>query len=203
MVRTPSHPETGMAPKAEQILQGAIREFLAHGFAATSMDRVAKAAGVSKATLYNHFGDKESLFGALTEYLGEKRILYLAIDRPADPANFLRNWATAVLNQMLGDPELLCFVRLIIGESGRFPELAKTFIRNIAKPGIERLTRDLEFYPQLKLADPEVVARMLIGALIHYILTQEIMHGAEILPMERDRYIEGLVSLVVKSENRG
>jgi AcrR family transcriptional regulator len=192
-----------MAPKAEQILQGAIREFLAHGFAATSMDRVAKAAGVSKATLYNHFGDKESLFGALTEYLGEKRILYLAIDRPADPANFLRNWATAVLNQMLGDPELLCFVRLIIGESGRFPELAQTFIRNIAKPGIERLTRDLEFYPQLKLADPEVVARMLIGAIIHYILTQEIMHGAEILPMDRDRYIDGLVSLVVKSENRG
>lgn len=201
MVRTPSHPETGMAPKAEQILQGAIREFLAHGFAATSMDRVAKAAGVSKATLYNHFGDKESLFSSLTEYLGEKRIFYLAIDRPADPANFLRNWATAVLNQMLSDPELQCFVRLIIGESGRFPELAKTFIRNIAKPGIERLTWDLEFYPQLKLTDAEVVARVLIGAIVHYVLTQEIMHGAEILPMERDRYIEGLVSLVVKNSS--
>jgi len=201
MVRTPSHLETGMAPKAEQILQGAIREFLAHGYAATSMDRVAKAAKVSKATLYNHFGDKESLFSALTEYLGEQRIFYLAIDRPADPPNFLRHWATAILNQMLGDPELLCFVRLIIGESGRFPELAQTFIRNIAQPGIERLTRDLEFYPQLKLADPEVAARVLIGAIVHYVLTQEIMHGAEILPMERDRYIEGLVSLVAKNNS--
>ncbi|MGC9524671.1 MAG: TetR/AcrR family transcriptional regulator [Limnospira sp.] len=203
MVRTRVDPETGMAPKAEQILQGAIREFLAHGFAATSMDRVAKAAGVSKTTLYNHFGDKENLFSALTEYLGEQRIFYLPIHRPSEPGAFIREWATAVLNQMLSDSELLCFVRLIIGESGRFPGLAQTFLRNIAKPAIQRLTRDLECYPQLKLTDPEVVARMLIGAIVHYILTQEIMHGAEILPMDRDRYIDGLVSLVVKSENRG
>lgn len=186
-----------MAPKAEQILQGAIEEFLAHGFAATSMDRVAKTAGVSKATLYNHFGDKESLFSALTEYLGEKRILDFVIEEPEDPAIFLKTWATAIFNQILNDPELLCFLRLIIGESGRFPELAQAFIRNVVKVGINRLTKSLESYPQLRLADAEVTARVIMGALLHYLLIQEIMHGEEIMPMERDRYIEGLVKLVI------
>ncbi|CDM95811.1 MAG: TetR/AcrR family transcriptional regulator [Limnospira sp. PMC 1291.21] len=197
MAKRQSHPETGMAPKAEQILQGAIEEFLAHGFAATSMDRVAKTAGVSKATLYNHFGDKESLFSALTEYLGEKRILDFVIEEPEDPAIFLKTWATAIFNQILNDPELLCFLRLIIGESGRFPELAQAFIRNVVKVGINRLTKSLESYPQLRLADAEVTARVIMGALLHYLLIQEIMHGEEIMPMERDRYIEGLVKLVI------
>ncbi|MBS0016727.1 MAG: TetR/AcrR family transcriptional regulator [Arthrospira sp. SH-MAG29] len=197
MVKRQSHPETGMALKAEQILQGAIEEFLTHGFAATSMDRVAKTAGVSKATLYSHFGDKESLFSALTEYLGEKRILDFVIEPPEDPAIFLKTWATAILGKILNDPELLCFLRLIIGESGRFPELAQAFISNVVKVGINRLTKSLESYPQLKLADAEVTARVIMGALLHYLLIQEIMHGGEIMPMERDRYIEGLVKLVI------
>jgi AcrR family transcriptional regulator len=44
--------------KTEQILQGAMREFLTHGYAGTSMDKVAKTGGVSKATVYSYFADK-------------------------------------------------------------------------------------------------------------------------------------------------
>ncbi|HAG82353.1 MAG TPA: TetR family transcriptional regulator, partial [Cyanobacteria bacterium UBA12227] len=40
------------AEKTEAILDGAMQEFLAHGYAATSMDKVAATAGVSKATVY-------------------------------------------------------------------------------------------------------------------------------------------------------
>lgn len=47
--------------KTEAILQGAMQEFLKHGYAATSMDKVAKAAGVSKATVYSHFGEQRKL----------------------------------------------------------------------------------------------------------------------------------------------
>jgi len=57
------------AEKTEAILDGAMREFLTHGYAATSMDRVAAAAGVSKATVYSHFQDKEGLFAALIQQL--------------------------------------------------------------------------------------------------------------------------------------
>lgn len=54
-----------MEEKAEQILQGALSEFLVHGYAGSTMDRIAKSAGVSKQTLYSYFGDKEGLFYSL------------------------------------------------------------------------------------------------------------------------------------------
>ena len=64
--------------KAEAILAGGMQEFLAHGYAGTSMDRIATAAGVSKATVYSHFQDKEGLFTALIEQLvqGKFRSLF-------------------------------------------------------------------------------------------------------------------------------
>jgi TetR/AcrR family transcriptional repressor of mexJK operon len=51
--------------KAESILAAAKRAFLAAGFAAVSMDAIARDAGVSKATVYAHFAGKEELFGAV------------------------------------------------------------------------------------------------------------------------------------------
>src|ERR687886_631072 len=51
--------------KRRQILDGARRVFLAHGFDGASMGEIAKAAGVSKGTLYVYFDSKEALFEAL------------------------------------------------------------------------------------------------------------------------------------------
>src|SRR5690348_8798109 len=51
--------------KAESILAAAKRAFLASGFGAVSMDAIARDAGVSKATVYARFGNKEDLFGAV------------------------------------------------------------------------------------------------------------------------------------------
>src|SRR5919197_1253535 len=55
----------GDPAKREQILQGARRVFLAQGFDAASMGEIARAAGVSKGTLYVYFKDKEDLFEAI------------------------------------------------------------------------------------------------------------------------------------------
>src|SRR5262249_12667190 len=53
------------APKALKIMESAKDLFMAEGYGAVSMDAVAKAAGVSKATVYSHFGSKEKLFAAI------------------------------------------------------------------------------------------------------------------------------------------
>lgn len=50
--------------KRQAILDAAKELFLTHGYASTSMDAVATAAGVSKLTVYSHFNDKETLFEA-------------------------------------------------------------------------------------------------------------------------------------------
>ena len=53
--------------KREAILSAAVELFMSHGFAGTSMDNLAAAANVSKATLYSHFADKSTLYRAIIE----------------------------------------------------------------------------------------------------------------------------------------
>lgn len=184
--------------KREQILQGAMQEFLAQGFTATSMDRVAKTAGVSKATVYSHFQDKEELFVTLVERLAKRKFQLImgSLSLSEEPKILLRKLAKALIYQMSNDPEYMTFVRLVIGESARFPSLAKTFAQNIAKPGLETLTQYLADHPELNIPDPEATARIFLGSLIHFTLSQEVLHGKEIMPMESDRIIDSLTHLI-------
>lgn len=71
MSRIPAPPAKASAPgrpkdlgKGAAILEAAKRMFTAHGFDGVSMDQIAAEAGVSKLTVYSHFGDKETLFAA-------------------------------------------------------------------------------------------------------------------------------------------
>lgn len=192
------------AEKAEAILLGGMQEFLAHGYAATSMDRVAAAAGVSKATVYSHFQDKEGLFTALIRQLVEGK--FRSIFEPnhadmlqADPNTLLRDLANRVLDMGISDPQFLNFMRVILGESGRFPQLARAFVRNVEQTSFDRLRQYLTNCPQLKLSDPEATARVFIGTLVHFMIVQEMLHGRDILPMERDRLVDNLVHLITVS----
>lgn len=194
---------TEPSPKAQQILDGAMREFLKRGYAATSMDRVAAAANVSKATVYSHFGDKTRLFETLVQQLAQEKFQQLTEVRSldGDPRVVLREFAEKFLDRIASDRDYLAFVRLTIGESGRFPHLAQTFIRHLFAPGLALMTDYLSQQPQLNSDDPEAAARVLIGALVHYIITQEIMQGAALVPMERDRVVTAAVSLLFAPES--
>ncbi len=117
--------------KVQAILQGAMQEFLTHGFAATTMDRVTAAAGVSKTTVYSYFQDKEKLFIALIERLISCSGVFNQLNPEffqGEPTEVLRVLANNFLTQLdenISDtPETLDLLRLMIGESGRFPMLA-------------------------------------------------------------------------------
>jgi len=187
--------------KVGVILEGAMQEFLASGYAATSMDRVAAAAGVSKATVYRHFRDKEELFAALIQQLAQDKFqVVFSLQNShllqGEPKLVLHDLANHLLDNIMGDRQVLSFMRLLIGESGRFPELAQLFIRKLEKPGIEAVSQYLNSQPQLKLADPEVAARIFVGTLVHFVLIQKVLHGQDLLPMERDRLINGVLDLI-------
>ncbi len=188
----------GLGDKAGKILQGAMQEFLTHGYAATSMDRVAAAAGVSKATVYSHFQSKEGLFNELVQQIA--RLQYEDyFDQPmhGDPAEVLREFITLGINRMMGSELYVTFNRLLLGESGRFPELAKVFLTTIAKPPTDRLTAYLIEHPELHLADPEATARVIVGTMVYQMMNQEIMFGKDVMPIDNDRIIESLLTLVL------
>src|ERR1700757_1485043 len=60
--------------KKQSVLKAALRLFLEQGFGATSMDAIAREAGVSKATLYAHVKSKEELFAAITASCAERLV---------------------------------------------------------------------------------------------------------------------------------
>ena len=191
------------AAKAAAILDGARQEFLANGYAATSMDRVAAAAGVSKATVYSHFQDKARLFSAVMKRLAADRFQTMLFDPndehtlKGEPRAVLSNLAQNLLDEAACDPSFCEFMRLIVGESGRFPELGDPYVQDVAKPLIEALTRYLEGCKELALDDPEAIARTFIGTLVYFIILQRVLGGASQMPMEGDRITETLVNLIV------
>lgn len=194
--------------KVEAILKGAIREFLAHGYAATSMDKVTAAAGVSKATVYSYFQDKESLFAALVERLTCKDYGEGFTFSPEDPtfwegepAEVLRRFAVNLLDKMNTKRELRDLVRVIIGESGRFPVLAQIFVRNVDKKIFKHLVGYLKSQQQLQLPDPEAAARVFLGTLVHFAIVQDLLHAQDIMPMERNRLIDTLVYFVTLNQS--
>ncbi|NJK40826.1 MAG: TetR/AcrR family transcriptional regulator [Acaryochloridaceae cyanobacterium SU_2_1] len=192
------------ASKRSDILSGAMQEFLANGYAATTMDRVAAAARVSKATVYSHFQDKEGLFMALVQQLQEQKFQAIfglpegqSLQGP--PGEVLHHLASTMLENIIEDKPFQAFMRLIIGESGRFPELARAFSHHTPRCLLALLKEYLGEPSGLGLKDPEATARIFIGSLVHYVIFQELLYAKEVVPFERDRLIKGLVDLIVNS----
>ncbi|MGB3298977.1 MAG: TetR/AcrR family transcriptional regulator [Phormidesmis sp.] len=186
--------------KKEQILQGALEIFLQQGYEGTSMDRVAIAAGVSKITIYKHFQDKEGLFTALitrvTAQKFQRVIGTLSLEDP--PAVVLRQVATNLLDVLAVDESYVTFLRLMIGESGRFPALAQLYVEALPKRVWQVLADYFEAHPELEQKNSEATARIFTGTLISYALTQRLLHGQAIAPMNSEVLVNSLIELIVR-----
>ena len=186
--------------KTEAILRGAMQEFMEHGYAGARIDKIVAAAGVSKATVYRRFADKETLFTALIQRMAEKVNFFEQQDFPSsqeEPVVFLKRHATKMLNHAAQNPQDITLFRIVIAESGRFPELGRAFLQNVEKPNLDFITQYFATHPKLQLADPEVAARTFIGTLIHIVTTRNLLHGGDIMSIESDRLIDGLLSLII------
>lgn len=114
--------------KHEAMIAAAATSFFQHGYAATALEHVAAQAGVSKVTLYNHFGDKSGLFTAAVEHECEKMRGYFSI---APDERDLRARLTAIGEGMvafLSRPEMVQFERRIAAETERDASLGQAFL---------------------------------------------------------------------------
>ena len=150
---------------------GAIREaaaklFLEKGYQATSMDEIAAAARISKQTIYTHFASKEELFSDLVlanadrvdEFAAELlRTFHSAEDLEAGLRQVARMYAGFVVR-----PEVLQLRRLVLGEAGRFPELARTYYERVPERVygmLAELFAELGGEGRLRVDDPLLAAQ--------------------------------------------
>jgi TetR/AcrR family transcriptional regulator, mexJK operon transcriptional repressor len=150
---------------------GAIREaaaalFLEKGYQATSVDEIAAAAKVSKQTIYTHFASKEALFADLVMANADRVEEFIGTIGPTlAEALSLESGLRQVARRYLGyvaRPDALRLRRLIIGEAGRFPELASEYYERVpgrAYAALAAAFRNLQGGGLPRMDDPMVAAQ--------------------------------------------
>jgi AcrR family transcriptional regulator len=176
--------------KEQQILIAAGALFMAQGYGATSMDAIAREAGVSKATLYARFRNKEDLFGAIIAAACRRHAESLSgpeIEH-TDVGAALRRMARDFLTLLLS-PQAGAIYRIVIAEGPRFPELGRIFYDSGPRRTLDRLASYLGRADErglLRIAEPRVAAEQFAGMLKgdlhlrHLLGLAEAPNGAEL-----------------------
>lgn len=110
----------------EALLAAALRVFVEAGFQGASMEAIARAAGVTKRTLYRRASSKGELFVAVVESLAQRAGMPQLSCIAPGPLEQRLTSATEILLHWLLEPNALALYRLIVAEAARQPGLALT-----------------------------------------------------------------------------
>lgn len=126
--------------KRRQILDGARKVFMDLGFDGASMGEIARAAGVSKGTLYVYFADKFALFEAILE---QEALQYGQVAFNFDPARdvetTLREFAFAY-NRLLCRPGGGSAIRTVMAIAERMPDVGRRYYQRVLERTVNRLS---------------------------------------------------------------
>jgi TetR/AcrR family transcriptional regulator of autoinduction and epiphytic fitness len=185
--------------KHAAILDAAVAEFRAAGFEATTMDRIAAAAGVSKRTVYNHFPSKDALFLRILEEMfargvGGPALAYRA-DRP------LRAQLFELVDQklrLLDDPHFVDLARVAIAAGLHSPELARQMLERLGdrEEGITTWVRAAAADGRLKIDDPLFASHQLQSLVKGFAFWPQMSMGQPALDAAQQRQVaDGAVDM--------
>jgi AcrR family transcriptional regulator len=157
--------------RPEEILDAALELFTEKGFSATRICDVAKKAGISKGTLYLYFESKEAIFRAVVQ-----EMISPELDRVEDMLENYSGSSEELLKQLIrgwwqsvGETKLSAIPKLIVSESGNFPELAEFFVNTVVKRARKLFTNAISrgiASGEFNVYEPEAVARLVIAPLV-------------------------------------
>lgn len=148
--------------KHDAIIAAATDSFFEIGYAASTIEGIAARAGVSKVTVYNHFGDKRTLLAAAVGRECERMRGHFAIE--ADSGAGLRERLLTIGTAMvafLSRPEMIQFERRIAAETEHEPEIGIAFLDNgprRMKAAFAALLTHAHAGGELDIPDPELAA---------------------------------------------
>ena len=142
-------PRRGRKPKEgrpQEILAAAFEEFAANGYAAARLEDVAKRGGIAKGTIYLYFKDKEGLFRAVVRSVihpvFEQLVPFVAAF-PGSAEELLCELLARQYTHVVNNEKARAILRLLIAESGKFPQLADIFHLEIIGPGVAAMRQVL------------------------------------------------------------
>lgn len=186
--------------KFEQVLEGARSIFLRDGFEGASVDDIAAAAGVSKATLYSYFPDKRLLFleAAKSECARQADESVNPMPAAASARDMLRHVGGKIVDFISSDFGMAMF-RIGVAEAQRFPEIGREFYQTgplLLRQRLGAHLRDFVARGDLAIEDIDLAADQFAE------LCKADIHGRLILgvtqkvsPRDARRIIDGAVEM--------
>ncbi|HEV7353901.1 MAG TPA: TetR/AcrR family transcriptional regulator [Brevundimonas sp.] len=156
------------ASKDEAILVAAGELFMERGYEAASLDAVAQAAGVSKATIYSRFADKDALFRAVLDHECSSVVLPASFVPPPDAS--VRETLILIADQFIGlvlGDKAMAMHRIIVAECCRAPRVAELFFETAVLATKTRFAdwlRQQTAAGRLAVKDPDGAAWRFLGA---------------------------------------
>jgi AcrR family transcriptional regulator len=189
------------AERPDEILDAAVRLFTERGFAATKVDDVATAAGLSKGAVYLYFPSKEALLEALVHRavgpVADMAVARLS-DRSEHPRVTLARAMGAVAAAMAND-RVVAVPLLVLREAPAVPRIAEVYrdaILSKVIPALAGLVADGVARGLLRPVDPDLAVRTLVGPIIAHMLLARVFGIVPDGGLELDRLVETHLSIV-------
>ncbi|MFI0242086.1 TetR/AcrR family transcriptional regulator [Streptomyces sp. NPDC016845] len=182
----------------EKILAAAKELFLADRYDGVTLERVAESAGLSRQTVYNRFGSKETVFREMVRYhwsafAGPDRRL-VERDAGASAEEILRGFARS-LQRFAADTDQIRFARLVVTESARLPWIADEFYRLGKGPVVAAFVVSLDALVdsgRLRCPDTYLAARQFMG------LVQEFLVWPRVMAFEEETAVQPAAEVVIE-----
>lgn len=166
------------ADRPAEIVQAALAVFAEKGFAAAKLEDIAKRAGVSKGAIYLYFETKEDVFRAVVGQAIAPNIgvvKAMAAAHPGPLAGLLRG-VTAHIADVVDHTPLGGVLKMVVGESGNFPEIARVWHDELVAQALGAVGEAIaaaQARGEVKPGDPRTYALQLISPLLMAVLWRE------------------------------
>lgn len=162
-----------------EIAAAALEVFAEKGFAAARLDDIAARAGLSKAALYRYYETKTDLFRAVVAEAVTPNVAYVKTMTETYPGSFasllpLVLARVAVLTEALPVGPVL---KMVIGESRNFPDLARIWHETVVGQGLALLTgliRRAQERGEIRPGDPRMHAISIMGPMLMGVIWREV-----------------------------
>jgi AcrR family transcriptional regulator len=189
--------EQYLQDRREAILDAAIDVFGSKGFAGSTVEEVARAAQMTKGTVYLYFASKEEILASI---LAERSDLPHLGEITLDPNAPIRDTLVQFARRFLAlEIEHLPVFRLSLSEAYRVPSYGERLYIGTLSGWHGLLARYLETQVAAgrigALPDATLTARAFTAMMIGYILAQHILGGERINPIDPETWIASQVSI--------
>lgn len=204
MIETSPSPRWQRRPDArpDEILDAALQVFGAQGFSGARLEDIARAAGVSKGTLYLYFDSKEEMFRAMIRARivsvleeGERELLTAEGSTRTKLELLMRRiWA------VVGDPSMARIIKLVHGELNNFPELARFYyeevILRVRALGLRVLSQGVEA-GEIRPEQAQFAARAMPSMLVMGSKMLHFFAPLDPAPLTAEQIVNGTIDLVL------